>query len=95
MKSDRRAEFLGLRPRQMANEANGIADYEETKVDRLRNISMSRVDNIDEFNKLFDAAVKRQQEAKKSQTGERISKEEKVGVIKDDAFADLDAEFGF
>lgn len=94
MKSDRRAEFLGIKPRQQ-NNGMDMSDYPETKADRMRQITMSRVDNIEEFNALFDAAVKRQQEAKNSQTGSKLNKEEKVGVIKDDAFADLDAEFGF
>lgn len=83
MRTPGRMAFLGKEENQktVASSSN-----------QLRAIESSRVSNIEEFDRLFSEAVKRQQDARESLN--KSNTKSKM-IISDDAFGDLDKELGF
>lgn len=68
-----------------------------TKEDRLRAISMSKVDSTQMFDELLNQAIERQNKQKQNEEFEknRNKQEEMPAVTKDDMFASIDKELGF
>lgn len=96
MKTQDRMSFIGqVRGRPEISQSQQLAGQELSKEDRLRQIMATRVNNTEEFDELFNAAVKRQQEAKREMELENEPKKEDLTLAKDDAFSDIDKELGF
>jgi len=92
MKDPNRMNFIN----NSNNRDNHGMPPEATKQDRLRAIEVTKVNDSNDFDRLFEEAVKRQRETKELFEKEK-NKTEPVGnkPPSDDAFADLDEEFGF
>lgn len=63
-----------------------------SKEDRLREISMTKVDGIQTFNALLEEAIKKQQQSKIVDI--KTADKPKADVIKDDMFGDIDDQLG-
>lgn len=71
------------------------SSYPSTKEDKLRNISLSKVSGVAEFEDLFQKAIEKQR-AKKllSETRNKVNNP-KAEVVKDPLFDEIDKELGF
>lgn len=96
MKTPNRLDFI----RSMSRENPKQQDQQNfnpqtSKEDRLRQISLSKVSNIVEFEDIFQKAIKKQKEERLKKDKEFQATRPRAEVIEDSLFDDIDKELGF